>query len=868
MATPRPIIFPFKGLNKTAGYDSLPDGFTHDALNVRPHDPIENRLRGGRRPGLSKWVSAGFSASAPVDFIRRTAVAQSVSTEAGEVQIAILSGGPFASSSGGTIVDQDFSEVKDTDDLAGSGTFTQAVTSHRPAVYDSTGVYIAGIWDGLNYEIRKYDPTLTSLLWSVSTNSAVVLAIDSGRDRLFVADESDDELKILTASTGVVEKTVSFTNSVYDVLVREDGYYYVSAQAPTGITGANADEDILLFDSDDSLSAQFEATVTGRKSLDFATGGDVIIYAAQGTTGWGNSTGIGDATNKNVFILSADLSTVTNTFLLHQDGGSTVTPYPLVKWSNGGFTLAGPRISSHTVRRYNSAGTQQWEFDTGTHAFADDGVWALSRTLDGEILVTGVLTNDYDGAGSNANTFVLNESTGSLINAYDYTSGTAVHAYFPIATKVTSTVAEKALVSAGGTVQVVTLSTGAAAIATNGNKALTDTPYSVQGVQLYDHFYFVDGTNFKRLDLSDDTMETVTATDGTAPSGCRLAARYRGRLVLSGKVSDAHNYFMSKQGDPLNWEYSPSTTTARDAVAGNLSEAGLIGDVINALLPLSDDAMLFGCDSSIWVMSGDPAAGGAVDLVADNIGMAFGAAWVQDPAGTVYFLGVDGVYTYRIGSVPQSITEGRMDSVFQGIDLATSRVELGWDKLRKQLWVIVRSTTSTTVNVYIWDKRTDSWWEDSYHQSIGPTTVVGFDSANADDIAFLVGCRDGYVRKVDDSASDDDGRTITNRVQFPVVIGPDPSQSMILAEMTALLAEDSGNVDLKVFTGRTAERAVDSTSPRFKRVLTAGRNTSVNRKVEAPALIYELGQTGGSSRWALERLSGRVIPAGRARKVK
>jgi hypothetical protein len=49
------IRFPLKGIHKGFGTVTQPKDTTFDCLNVRAYDLIENRLRGGQRPGLDKW---------------------------------------------------------------------------------------------------------------------------------------------------------------------------------------------------------------------------------------------------------------------------------------------------------------------------------------------------------------------------------------------------------------------------------------------------------------------------------------------------------------------------------------------------------------------------------------------------------------------------------------------------------------------------------------------------------------------------------------------------------------------------------------------------------------------------------------------
>ena len=54
---PGDFSFPVKGYDENWAYKAQPEGTTPDCLNVRPYDVIAQRLRGGSRPGLSKYVA-------------------------------------------------------------------------------------------------------------------------------------------------------------------------------------------------------------------------------------------------------------------------------------------------------------------------------------------------------------------------------------------------------------------------------------------------------------------------------------------------------------------------------------------------------------------------------------------------------------------------------------------------------------------------------------------------------------------------------------------------------------------------------------------------------------------------------------------
>jgi len=55
------LPFPFKGLDKGRVTSQQPEGTSPDLNNVRPYDVLDNRARGGQRPGLDKIYSQQIS---------------------------------------------------------------------------------------------------------------------------------------------------------------------------------------------------------------------------------------------------------------------------------------------------------------------------------------------------------------------------------------------------------------------------------------------------------------------------------------------------------------------------------------------------------------------------------------------------------------------------------------------------------------------------------------------------------------------------------------------------------------------------------------------------------------------------------------
>jgi hypothetical protein len=137
----------------------------------------------------------------------------------------------------------------------------------------------------------------------------------------------------------------------------------------------------------------------------------------------------------------------------------------------------------------------------------------------------------------------------------------------------------------------------------------------------------------KVYDPAAGTLTLWSATTGQVPTGCPLICTYRSRLVLAGHPAAPHAWYMSRTADALDFDYSADDTDGGRAVAGTQIDGGQIGQPITALIPHSDDYLLIGCLSSLWIVRGDPAMGGSIDNLSHSIGVVSAAAWCAGPAG-------------------------------------------------------------------------------------------------------------------------------------------------------------------------------------------------------------------------------------------
>jgi len=419
----------------------------------------------------------------------------------------------------------------------------------------------------------------------------------------------------------------------------------------------------------------------------------------------------------------------------------------------------------------------------------------------------------------------------------------------------TGTGAEGKLLAVSGG-DIVEVTTGVITPIPTGLGALSDNPLNIQSVSAFNSVFFTDGTSIREYRLATELVASPTPTAGVFPTDPKLVTLYRGRLVWSGTPDDPYNWFMSAAGNPLDYDYSPPTPNETQAVAGNNSVAGRIGDVITALVPFGDDYMIFGCDSTIWQMTGDPAAGGVIDLISDQTGMAFGSAWAKDPASTLYFWGNDGVYRMSPGSRPQNMTKNRIDFRLRNVALDENRIFMAWNYIDAELWVLIQPADSADpVRVIVWESRTDAWWEDSYPVTQGPNSILAYNSNLANDQALLLGGRDGFIYKVDQTAGTDDGAAIESRVRFAPFISPDRSGTVLMNSISPVLANGSATVRLNIYTGQSAEGCMSATAPRAAMDLAhAGRNSLMRRPIRGYAVQCELALAAGTVPWALESL--------------
>lgn len=300
------------------------------------------------------------------------------------------------------------------------------------------------------------------------------------------------------------------------------------------------------------------------------------------------------------------------------------------------------------------------------------------------------------------------------------------------------------------------------------------------------------------------TATGVKYPGGTTPTNCFLCCNWRGRFVLAGDSNNPQNFYMARVGVPTDWDFSQTDPAA--AVAGNLSESGQIGEPIVALIPYTDDYMLIGCTNSLWMLQGDPADGGSITRVSDQMGLVSPNSWCVDPVGTLYFIARGGLYSVRpiweFYQPPQLLSGETYDQYFQAIINGSFYISMQWDVDAKYLHIFATPTDDTQVGTHlIWDQRNGGLWPQVYPLAQGPTATCRYAANNISGLrAIMLGGWDGYVRSWTSTNLDDDGTAIS---AYAVLgpIKPDVEASIFSAvtiDFGETLATDADNWNASV----------------------------------------------------------------------
>ncbi len=333
---------------------------------------------------------------------------------------------------------------------------------------------------------------------------------------------------------------------------------------------------------------------------------------------------------------------------------------------------------------------------------------------------------------------------------------------------------------------------------------------SLQGTVRNGRVYLADSV-LRTYDPATGVVEDVIATEGIVPTGQPLIALYRDRIFLAG---DSQAWFASRQGDPTDWDFGAAMEDPGAAAAGQLSDAGRMGDVVTAMIPIHDRALVMATAGTLWVLRGDPVAGGRLESVSDAIGIVAPNAWAMSPDGVVTFLSHDGVYVYAAGSgqAPVRFSAERLPEELREVDVDDNTISMAYDPVGRGYHLFV--TPADGVGYHWWiDLENKAFWPQRLSENHQPLAAALLSEAGLGNV--VVASQDGYLRYFLEGQADDDGEPLTSHVMIgPVHLGENDTRDGLLAEihgaMEGVSSERDGVVTWRAVMGRSAAEAAEA----------------------------------------------------------
>ena len=782
------LRMPVLGKNENWAYSSQPEGTSPDCLNVRPYDVLADRLRGGQRPGTSKFIRTEVNGTAAIQRLGFLITSTSYEESGSLSESFTQANGAFASAS--------WSEFQQLGANYVASASLPIVSSNRI------------LWDGI------VGPANTNYVGAINTTP-------------IVGTRYTLTMKVSLGVTGTKDADVSFI---------------WRAPSATLTQATNL-----------SFSAGFRLADTGNYSIQVGTSNTTGTLVASDLnrpwrvlSWWATPRTLKFTVNGNYASLYADdywlwSATITplsaNKYVgfraRRQTSDSSATTYVTIDdWTATSFTGSDSLSRREPTILAVSDGDIYYSEPPAIFTEATGGDDALVTNTDA-VKMTGLLGRMYFVDGTNYKVF--NNST-NTVSDWVATSGD-----LPSGTDQTAV-----------NISAATPATPSFTVATDMSSLAAGDYLLVADSLSNDGIYTVVSAVFSTPNTVITVSEAIPDNNvsGTVQFQnrlCRLIASYRGRIVLSGLVTDPQNWFMTAVDDPLNLDYG-ATSSATIAVAGNNASSGKCPDIITCLASISDDLLIMGGDHTLWIMRGDPADGGRIDNVSQQTGIAGADAYCFDPNGIFYFFGNGALWRWTQGQVPESLSSDKLSKTFKAINLADNTIKLIWDQTANGVHIYVVPAEEGSTTHYWWDARTESFWPEQYPDVQGPTAVLVYDADSPGDRAVLLGGWDGYIRQEDVTATSDDSTTIHSYVKFAPITPGGVRQNAVINDVTTLLGEDSDAVSLLAYAAESPEKVVVETTPAWSKLVTPTSQYSRPR-IGGNSLLFEIENDSFADAW-------------------
>jgi hypothetical protein len=361
----------------------------------------------------------------------------------------------------------------------------------------------------------------------------------------------------------------------------------------------------------------------------------------------------------------------------------------------------------------------------------------------------------------------------------------------------------------------------------------------------------------KKFASGNLTLTRLTASAGFVPPGCNIVAVCFDRVIWAGDDDLPEAVYLSKVGDPTNYNYGVDTTDQAHVFDPARASGGpYVGDDVTALIPHLSDYLVIGCKHSIYIQRGDPGYGNVPEVVTREVGIIGQSAWCYTPEGYIVALTQDGLYHFAPtpNTQPQKLSRDRIPEELNNINTDLVHVSLEYGIINEGINIFVTPKEPGPTSHWFFDWRTKSFHRESFPSEMEPTATTTHALGGQGSQLVVLGGRDGYLRVFADDRPDDDGENFESFVLIgPIALGATGYHDGILREVIGQLAADSGDVTLQIQVGDSVESAFNAV-PRDAFTLRAGKNLTHSPRLRGNACFLRLSSTGGTA-WAMEQLS-------------
>lgn len=379
--------------------------------------------------------------------------------------------------------------------------------------------------------------------------------------------------------------------------------------------------------------------------------------------------------------------------------------------------------------------------------------------------------------------------------------------------------------------------------------------------------YAVDGDRERIINPATLAVTTFAASLGTVTAKPELVCNYRGRLVRARFRTNRRLWEMSRVLAPTDFDFSATSSTATKAYTGANADVGMPADDITALIPFSDDYLYFGCASSMWMLEGDPGAGGLVVPVSYKSGVLGPRCWCFDDKKRMYFMGSGGLYVLLPGTTePLQLSGKKLYRVLEEVNPITNLIQMAFDAFKREVRIWITPLDGSLGRHVAYSLPSDElegagrFWLDEYQSTHGPYAVCEIPGLQDEQRQWLIGGSDGYVRQPTDSAKADDGASISAFFRSaPIEMAVGGGDTLML-ELQAEGVTGSGEVNWYLFAADTPElvAAMDPVDAVASGTWFAGGDTGFQEPVgirqSAGALQLYVRQISSTDTFAIERI--------------